>query len=893
MGFCDLGKLRGDLFEGVLCLNDTQLFNGIRDCEDGSDEGAQLCGNGILDSGEECDDANIFSNDGCSGICKIEQGFFCFAPGFRCAFIPTRITYVGVEMVLQHVTEEDFNKPQVSEKFKSAVAKVSGQSILAKNVSIDFFKEESANSPLTSVGGIFVVFHVRLSDDDDEPATTISDRIRDGHERVGDDLETEIHRNVSVVIVQRPSIIPGFDGVAPVATVVVTSQNVRDASVAGIRTIVRITILNTSEPVALFRVLSMFIDRRDVRDLVVTVSRNPPTLELTVPEGSNGYLTWTVEWEDRFQNKARCSQGQNCTTSPTISIDTNSPVLERTSEPVFVPPNDDADRTVVFEFSFGENLYLFRPENLAVSCSGNCVAKIRSVTPMEIERDPRNPPDEYSHSKNLRDKNSHSSINVLSGIRKKSISGTRVEVDIVTYDSGVLRLIVPEDAAEDVAGNRNPEYVFEQELPEMDLLDQSLFIVFMTVVATLGIFIGIFFIAVAALRSTDTVRFSTPLFNYIMLASLLLALAVVPTIGIQRLGVSESSRTIACQSAPLLFSHSVITILSLLVARNFRVFRIFNNPKLKLLSLTNYRLLRVAAIPIGLNLAILVSWTVLFPPYSRIRKPDGPDFLLPLYYECSYSGYPLIFIAISIHLTVILMGLILGYKLRASKLPKIWRETQAMAYCFYTEILIFALLWPISMRLMKSSAEWFSIASVGTCLAVITPLWFIFGVKFRSLLFARHHVERRNNAIHPNHKNIVSKVAVAQMLPRRASSLESDAPPLKKSNGSEKFSFLRRISRKKLLDGSGVAHGASASSREGSVPSLVTADTVPEMQEPMSTFESGHRSRLSADDYSIVVAPSNHYYDDENLRSFSATETAQFDILSSLEKIAHSQKPKA
>ncbi len=36
-----------------------------------------VCGDGILNNDEECDDANTLNNDGCSGICKTEEGYFC------------------------------------------------------------------------------------------------------------------------------------------------------------------------------------------------------------------------------------------------------------------------------------------------------------------------------------------------------------------------------------------------------------------------------------------------------------------------------------------------------------------------------------------------------------------------------------------------------------------------------------------------------------------------------------------------------------------------------------------------------------------------------------------------------------------------------------------------
>ena len=44
-----------------------------------SDGGAStaVCGNGMLDGAERCDDGNAVSGDGCSSICKVEQGWDC------------------------------------------------------------------------------------------------------------------------------------------------------------------------------------------------------------------------------------------------------------------------------------------------------------------------------------------------------------------------------------------------------------------------------------------------------------------------------------------------------------------------------------------------------------------------------------------------------------------------------------------------------------------------------------------------------------------------------------------------------------------------------------------------------------------------------------------------
>ncbi len=43
-----------------------------------------VCGDGLLAAGEACDDGNTVSNDGCSATCVIEDGFVCIVPGEPC-----------------------------------------------------------------------------------------------------------------------------------------------------------------------------------------------------------------------------------------------------------------------------------------------------------------------------------------------------------------------------------------------------------------------------------------------------------------------------------------------------------------------------------------------------------------------------------------------------------------------------------------------------------------------------------------------------------------------------------------------------------------------------------------------------------------------------------------
>jgi cysteine-rich repeat protein len=50
---------------------------------------AKDCGNGALDPGEQCDDGNTVSGDGCSAICQVEADWTCVKPGQACAYLGT------------------------------------------------------------------------------------------------------------------------------------------------------------------------------------------------------------------------------------------------------------------------------------------------------------------------------------------------------------------------------------------------------------------------------------------------------------------------------------------------------------------------------------------------------------------------------------------------------------------------------------------------------------------------------------------------------------------------------------------------------------------------------------------------------------------------------------
>ena len=50
------------------------VFVGCAQSVRGNGERPPNCGDGVVDSDEECDDGNLSSGDGCSDICQVESG---------------------------------------------------------------------------------------------------------------------------------------------------------------------------------------------------------------------------------------------------------------------------------------------------------------------------------------------------------------------------------------------------------------------------------------------------------------------------------------------------------------------------------------------------------------------------------------------------------------------------------------------------------------------------------------------------------------------------------------------------------------------------------------------------------------------------------------------------
>src|SRR5712691_2155237 len=54
-------------------------------------DGGPVCGNGVIESGERCDDGNSTPGDGCNGVCQIEPNWVCPDAGQKCTYSPNSV----------------------------------------------------------------------------------------------------------------------------------------------------------------------------------------------------------------------------------------------------------------------------------------------------------------------------------------------------------------------------------------------------------------------------------------------------------------------------------------------------------------------------------------------------------------------------------------------------------------------------------------------------------------------------------------------------------------------------------------------------------------------------------------------------------------------------------
>lgn len=108
---CDLGPNNGLFFgDGTGCSETCTHEPSCRDAEGRTVACQVICGNGVLEASEECDDGNPFAGDGCSSDCTLEAGFVCEA-----VEVGPGVCLSGADCLSVSIIFRDFEGQQVAD----------------------------------------------------------------------------------------------------------------------------------------------------------------------------------------------------------------------------------------------------------------------------------------------------------------------------------------------------------------------------------------------------------------------------------------------------------------------------------------------------------------------------------------------------------------------------------------------------------------------------------------------------------------------------------------------------------------------------------------------------------------------------------------------------------
>ena len=213
--------------------------------------------------------------------------------------------------------------------------------------------------------------------------------------------------------------------------------------------------------------------------------------------------------------------------------------------------------------------------------------------------------------------------------------------------------------------------------------------------------IGMFYCLILLLfiifhRKTKVVKRSQPIFLYIfMIGTLLMNLIIIIYI--------NSNNNITCLMRPWLFNISSTIMFAPLLLKLYRVDRLFNNPKLKKIKITDYKVLLQFISLLLIDIILLILWTLLEKPKNIYTITIKYNLLFSVKDEICSTGLTNIFEIIFIIYKTILIAF--GVKLAIStwNAPEDLSEAKFFAVAIYNIAMIGGLAYFISYLISNSS----------------------------------------------------------------------------------------------------------------------------------------------------------------------------------------------
>ena len=262
----------------------------------------------------------------------------------------------------------------------------------------------------------------------------------------------------------------------------------------------------------------------------------------------------------------------------------------------------------------------------------------------------------------------------------------------------------------------------------------QLFIIFGSITAALILF-AIFYLLITIIFGLIIKRkifiSASPLFLMIILISCLVGYASI-------FAWYGKPNKIACGFQPWLLGLPVISMISALCAKTFRIWRIFKSP-FKRNVITDFELLVLWFIMILPGIIILSLWTLISTPTTHMKSFDGEE-----HFVCDTGGftgtpggYVFFFIFVGYSAIILLFGAFLSKVTR--DVPALFNESKLISISIYHLVFLSIVIIPIVIVLndIDPFISWI-IRTTGILYAFTATLWIQFVPKIISLIFIDH-----------------------------------------------------------------------------------------------------------------------------------------------------------
>ncbi|GAM21595.1 hypothetical protein SAMD00019534_047700 [Acytostelium subglobosum LB1] len=241
-------------------------------------------------------------------------------------------------------------------------------------------------------------------------------------------------------------------------------------------------------------------------------------------------------------------------------------------------------------------------------------------------------------------------------------------------------------------------YMGRYEVPAIEFkVSESVVIVFVVCGALLAFITMVYLAGVAFFRQTKIMRSASPLFCMMILVG---ALIVAAAIIIWNMNATRD----VCRARLWLLSLGYTVIVGNMVIKNFRIWLIFDNPRLKRLKITNIKLLPWVLGMILVNLALLIPITIV-GHVNAIRSYDFDGVGIYNYRmtcDMTKDGSVILYVLLAYHGLMLLIGCFVSWKIRTVDVPE-FNESKPIANTIYA--IAFCLFIIIPLMVSRQSYD--------------------------------------------------------------------------------------------------------------------------------------------------------------------------------------------